>query len=370
MDSGTPSTVIPTPLAPPVALAPFRAQMLASQRIGDPQSARAFARPYRDVARRLARWESQGHVETLPHDALYLHEYTVGGLTARGLVGLIDLTRLAAPGQTPAVFPHEDVHPDQVRELADRMEEMAMNPAPILLVHEGPAALRALIHQIVVGEPDRAFTDRSGNQHRLWAITTPVTIRRVQELMAPAHVMIADGHHRYAGYLALARRHPGTGYDRGLAMIVDQRDTPLFLGAIHRVLPGRTLDEFGGWATDHGATIRLLDDQEAALQHLDPQTVVAGDGPRWLVVSLPTPAPVSPVEWLDQVLTDAEVSEVEFHHSVESALGRPDSLTVLLPTPALERIAEVAAAGNVLPEKATSFQPKPPLGVLMRHVDA
>lgn len=369
MDSGTPSTVIPTPLAPPVALAPFRAKMLASQRIGDPQSARAFARPYRDVARRLARWESQGHVETLAGDALYLHEYTVAGLTARGLVGLVDLTRLGTPDQEPAVFPHEDVHPDQVRELADRMGEMAMNPAPILLVHEGPADLRALVHQLVVGEPDRAFTDRSGNQHRLWTITAPATIRRLQELVAPTHLMIADGHHRYAGYLTLARRHPGTGYDHGLAMLVDQRDTPLFLGAIHRVLPGRTLEEFTSWAHAHGAEVGLLDDQEAALQHLDPQTVVVGDGPRWLIVSLPTTAPLSPVEWLDDVLTDAQVSDVEFHHSVESALGRSDCLSVLLPTPALDRIAEVAAAGGVLPEKATSFQPKPPLGVLMRHVD-
>ena len=55
--------------------------------------------------------------------------------------------------------------------------------------------------------------------------------------------LLADGHHRYAAYLQLQQANPGTPWDRGLAMLVDQDDTPLFLGAIHRTLPGTTLDE-------------------------------------------------------------------------------------------------------------------------------
>ena len=44
-------------------------------------------------------------------------------------------------------------------------------------------------------------------------------------------------------YLELQQRHPGTAADRGLAMLVDQDDTPLFLGAIHRTLARTSLED-------------------------------------------------------------------------------------------------------------------------------
>lgn len=368
MDSGTRTTVIPTPLGSPLRWTPFRAQRLSPQRIGDPQSARAFARPYTDVAQRLRRWEAQGHVLRSPVEAFHLHEYTVAGLTTRGLVGLLDLTHLAGPSEPPGLFPHEDVHPDQVRELAQRMEEMSMNPAPILLVHEGPAELRALIHQLVVADPDTTFTDRQGNQHRLWTIDDDHTVAKIQDLLAPAQIMIADGHHRYGAYLELARRHPHTGFGQGLAMVVDQKDTPLFLGAIHRVLPTVPLRELLDWASDSGARVTACADQDAAVQLLDNQTLAVGESEHWAAVMLPPGTEVSAVEWLSGLLDLHDDPEVEFHHSVESALAAERGTITLLPSPSLARIAHVAASGGVLPEKATSFQPKPPLGVMMRQV--
>ena len=44
------ATVVPPYVAKPLELPPFRAVMLAPGRVGDPASARALARPYRDVA--------------------------------------------------------------------------------------------------------------------------------------------------------------------------------------------------------------------------------------------------------------------------------------------------------------------------------
>ena len=72
-----PATAGPTSFA----LRPFHGLALSPQRVGDPASARAFARPYRDVAARLRRWEAQGHVVRDRGPALYVHEYTVGTLT-------------------------------------------------------------------------------------------------------------------------------------------------------------------------------------------------------------------------------------------------------------------------------------------------
>ena len=63
MDSGAPDPALG--VAGSVAARAFRALMLSPRRVGDPASARAFARPYRDVTERLRRWERQGH---LRHD--------------------------------------------------------------------------------------------------------------------------------------------------------------------------------------------------------------------------------------------------------------------------------------------------------------
>ena len=54
------ASVVPPYVATPLELLPFRAVMLAPERVGDPASARALARPYRDVAARLEQWIAQG----------------------------------------------------------------------------------------------------------------------------------------------------------------------------------------------------------------------------------------------------------------------------------------------------------------------
>ena len=74
------ATVVPPYVAKPLELHPFTAVMLAPSRVGDPASARALARPYRDVASRLLQWIEQGRATQDSSPALYLHEYTAAGL--------------------------------------------------------------------------------------------------------------------------------------------------------------------------------------------------------------------------------------------------------------------------------------------------
>src|SRR5690242_12798003 len=68
-------------VAGPLQLRRFTGLTLSPGRVGDPASARAFARPYRAVPERLAKWEQQGHLQRDETPALYLHEYTASGMT-------------------------------------------------------------------------------------------------------------------------------------------------------------------------------------------------------------------------------------------------------------------------------------------------
>lgn len=380
MDS--PEVVIPEYAAKPLRLTPFRGLMLARGRRADPAAVRAFARPYREVTWRLSRWIDAGQVVRSERPAVYLHEYTSGGLTIRGLVGLIDVSRRATDPDQRAILPHEGVHPRQVTELAEKMTELGVNPAPILLVHRGPAAIRHLLDELMAQQPpEHDYTDRTKQRHRIWPIEDRDQLELIDRHLGDAHAVIADGHHRYAAYLQLQRSNPGTGWDRGLAMLVDQDDTPLFLGAIHRILHGvdvaalrtavGTVDELG--FADCGT--------QEALGVLAPDTVVATDGHRWAALRfLPRWLPRDPRHPADRAVVEVVhhrvlpalpggVPAISYHHSVEQALRQARSgqgLALLMPAPDFDVVDRIVAGARLLPEKATSFQPKPTVGVLMR----
>ncbi len=174
MDSSL--VVGPPSVGRPLRLLPFRGWRLTPGRIGDPATARLFARPYRDVAERLDRWREAGQLLRDPEPAIYVHEYTAAGLTVRGLVGALDIAHRAATVADRAVIPHEGIHPEQVGELADRMSTWELNPAPILLVHRGPAPVRELVDRTLARPPLHEYVDRADQRHRVWAIHDPADI--------------------------------------------------------------------------------------------------------------------------------------------------------------------------------------------------
>lgn len=373
MDSG--GLVTPPYVAGPLRLLPFRGMMLAPASIGDPASARAFARPYKDVAARLTRWERFGRISQDAEPALYLHEYTARGITIRGLVGALEVSRRAAAADERAILPHEGIYPGQADDLADRMAEMLINPAPILLVHRAPTPVRDLVRRTMAGSPDHDFVDRSQQQHRIWTIRDPGSLEVVASAIAGSRALIADGHHRYAAYLRLQQRAPGGPADQGLAMLVDQDDTPLFLGAIHRVLTGTSVDDVRAAAEASGMTY-AESPQDAAVAALGPDRMVVTDTERWGVVTLHAPSDRAEVELLHERVVPALAHgprQVQYHHAVEDALAQaaPGTGTaVLLPAPDVDLVHRIALADRLLPEKATSFQPKPSLGVLIRSLRA
>jgi hypothetical protein len=371
MDTGT--VVTPPYVAGPLQLAPFRGLRLDPSRVGDPATARLFARPFRSVAGRVRQWEAQGHLVHEARPCLYLHEYTVNGVTVRGLVGALDVSRRAAGPAQRAVLPHEGIHPAQADNLADRMHQMDLNPAPILLVQDSPAQLRQLLRRQREATPDSSFVDRAGCAHRLWNLSDPLVLETIAELLAPTTAVIADGHHRYAAYLRLQQRQPGPGFDHGLAMIVDDGDTPLFLGAIHRVLHGSSVDDVAVAARSVGIVTRPAHQAEA-LAALSPGVLIATDNQRWLRVHVGARPDRVEIETLHDRLVPAlghGPTRITHHHSAADALShahRDDTTAILLPAPRFDQVQHVVEADRLFPEKATSFQPKPPLGVLLRRV--
>jgi hypothetical protein len=155
-------------------------------------------------------------------------------------------------------------------------------------------------------------------------------------------------------------------------MLVDHDDTPLFLGAIHRVLVGSSVRDVADAAAALGIATREVT-QEEAVAALGPATLVATDTRTWLVAELD----LSLDDRVEvEVLHDRLVPSlahgprrITYHHTAHDALhlaGPDHGTAVVRPAPTRAQVRQVGDAGRLFPEKATSFQPKPAFGVFIR----
>ena len=371
---------------------------------------------YADAARLLQQWQNEGILVTDDRPALYVYEQARPGgeVLQRGLIGALRLT----PPEVGTVLPHEDVAPGPVAGRRQLMEATDANLEPIFLLYDGdgdgnggggngagPAS--RLIGQVAGSRaPLLNIGTGDGIRHRLWAVTDPAEQAATAADLASRQALIADGHHRYAAYLQLQARKRAAGagagpWDAGLALLVDSAAFPPRIGAIHRSVPGLSLAS----ATRRAAaafTVRPLPDaaftglpfilnelREAAaggvafvvaaadgqaclLTDPEPEAVAAAmpdRSPRWRRLS----AAVLQELLLGQLwgVTDDEAS-VGVHHDAAHALaaaGRPPAgVAVLCPPLSAADVREVAAHGERVPRKSTSFAPKPRTGLVMRSL--
>lgn len=348
-----PETRAPALIAGPFRLLPFAARTLPAHVVGDSRRLVALA------SRRRALPPMLGDVAT---PALFLHEYRVEGRTVRGLVGLLDLSTPAPEGTRPdeaVVVPHELVSLPRAALLADQMRHLRMQPAPLLLTAEYPSTVRSVLDRVSGQPAEHSFLDHHGHQHRIWRLV-PTDESIVRDALRDTRALLADGHHRYAAYLGLAADGHAA---QGLVMLVDAAAGQLRAGGIHRVLTGITATELleclAGEAVPADRTAR---------PHAHELVIVSAES-AWLVR---TPPDLTPVEHLhDRTSSRTRAMPIAYVHEAEEALSLVDRehVAVLLPDWTPDELWTTLRRRPTLPEKSTSFQPKPPVGALMATLD-
>ena len=364
-------------------------------------TAPATGAAYADAARLLRDWQDDGILVPDPRPALYVYEQSLpaGPVLQRGLIGALRL----APLGTGPVLPHEDVIPGPVAGRRQLMEATGANLEPIFLLYDGngPGAVTAQIIDRAIGrEPLVTIHTDDGIWHRLWAVTDPAEQAEIAADLGSHQALIADGHHRYAAYLQLQarKRKAGAGpgpWDAGLALLVDSTEYPPRIGAIHRVVPGLRPAAAARLA-EQAFTVRALTGvtQPAALAALreasergtaflvaggqdfylftdpDPEAVreaMPGRSDRWRALSAAVMQELL-LGRLWHVKDDDE--HVEIHHDAEEALRTaarcPGVTAVICPPIAPGVVRDVAAHGEKVPRKSTSFAPKPRTGLVLR----
>lgn len=344
---------------------------------------RRFERPYLAVRDRLQTWRDKSFLRADDQPTLYVYEYTAEQTTVRGLIGLVGLR----DEDEGVVLPHEDVMPAPVDDRTVLMRTTETNLEPILLVHEGTARLRELIDDATRTTPLADFVALDGSAHRLWAITSTDCHGAIAGELAVSTALIADGHHRYAAYLALQAELRGeqtppdsSPWDFGLAMLVDQHDQALRVGPIHRSVGALTMSDLQDLSDERGDELDMHADREtafAALGHggADPglASFVVSDGQAWAVLRAGRTHDVDAAVLHETLFPAWHVAEeqVGYHHSLDQALHattRSAGLVVAVQPPSLAQVMASAARGVRMPRKSTSFSPKPRMGVVMRDL--
>ncbi|WP_328746034.1 DUF1015 domain-containing protein [Streptomyces sp. NBC_00285] len=348
------------------------------------------------AARTLRGWLSEGILAADPEPGLYVYEQHDGaGLLQRGIIGTL---RLSDPSEG-VVLPHEDVMPHVVADRAALMRATSANLEPLLLTYRGNGSTADFVERTAERTPLLSTTTEDGYSHRLWSVTDPADLARIQTDLAHHQALIADGHHRWATYRRLRAEHPSPSpWDHGLVLLVDTARYPLRVRAIHRLLHGVPV-----------ATSLALLDGLFRVRHLDVPLaealetladaacagnafLLAGDG-AFHLVDRPDPDLLSrtipgdrPTAWrtLDATVLHATLlahiwhipeddpARIAYIHDTAATVKKAerDGGTAVLMHPVREEVVrDLARQGVTMPRKSTSFGPKPASGLVLRALD-
>jgi uncharacterized protein (DUF1015 family) len=371
----------------------------------------------------LREWLSAGVLIRDRVAALYIYEQDAAdsSLLQRGIIGLVRL----GPPESAGILPHEGVLPGLVAGRRELMAATQANLEPIFLIYDGDqpgdavlTAARVMDRVAAERAPLVSITTEDGVTHRLWRLGDPAEQAAIAADLAGRRALIADGHHRYAAYMELQAemRAAGLGagpWDYGLAFLVDSAAYPPRLGAIHRVLPGLPPDRAAELAKAAFTVHDLPADLglDSALQRLaaagrEGTAFLLAGGPVFRLLSHPDPVQLAasmphgvsaPWQTLDasvmqhlllgrlwgvadserDVLIDHDAADAVRAVSgdatatdvAERGVGALFSAagTAVISNPAsFEDVIQIAARGERVPRKSTSFGPKPRTGLVLR----
>ncbi len=366
---------------------------------------------YRRAARTLAAWRSDGTFRKDPRPALYACEQAYappGSGEARVQRGFFGRLRLEPLEAGSSVRPHERTLAGPREDRYRLLRATGVNTSPVVgLYEDGSGDAAAILDDVAAGRPDVEVVDDDAVRHRLWTVPDDGDpdgpVARLTRLAGAGAITIADGHHRYETALRYRdeRRmsrscEEDPAFDYLLALLLESSCQELTVLPTHRVVrtlagdPGRLVttasalfdiepadrSRLEAWGAGSGGSGRfglwtraggfVLSARRTAFEDRLPQ---GGPAVRALDVTLLGVA----LEQLAGIGADAVAGgdRLAYTKSAPEAIGLvdaredgADAAFLLEPTP-VASIVEVAAQGDVMPQKSTYFHPKPLTGLVI-----
>jgi uncharacterized protein (DUF1015 family) len=351
---------------------------------------------YERAAKELDAWREQGILIQDEQPSLWTlaQDYIGPDGRARTRDGFFARVRVEeyGPGR---IRPHERTHPGPKEDRLRLTRATQTNLSPIFALYSDPAGAAAAA--LKNAEAWAQTTDDDGTVNRLGRVTDPAAIEAATQALGGTELLIADGHHRYETARVYAEEVGGEGPHRYVLMcLVALQDPGLTVFPTHRLVRGLSFEQQEALA----AALRrdfeiepLHDRAELAPATGDALRIGYIDSHfrRPLMLTLKSPAiadaalpgRAEPYRRLDTAvlealilkgalgLTDEDIDELNglgYARDFAQALELVDSAAYdaaffMAPTP-VERVHEVAAAGESMPPKSTYFVPKVGTGLV------
>jgi uncharacterized protein (DUF1015 family) len=351
---------------------------------------------YERAAEQLQSWRQEGVIVQDDKPALWTlaQDYTGPDGRHRTRRGFFARVRIEdyGPGK---VRPHERTHPGPKEDRLRLTRATRANLSPIFSLYSDPAGTAE--QALASSQPIAQTTDADGTVNHLGRVEDEAAIASVTEALAGTELLIADGHHRYETARVYAEEIGGEGPHRYVLMcLVSLQDPGLTVFPTHRLVRGLTSEQHEALATTlrRDFEIEPLADK-AQLAPAAGDTVRIGyidshfKRPYMLTLKDQAIADAAladhaePYRRLDTAVLEAlilkgtlgmsdedidELNGLGYARDFDQALeliedASYDAAFFMAPTP-IERVHEVAAAGESMPPKSTYFVPKVGTGLL------
>jgi uncharacterized protein (DUF1015 family) len=354
--------------------------------------------PYAHAAEILKGWSADGIVVRDQEPALWALQQAYTGPDGRPRTrhGIFARVRVEDYG-AGRIRPHERTHPGPKEDRLRLTRATRANLSPIFSLYDDPqGAAWGAIAPHVEGGPWGEVEEADGTVHRLWRVTDANALESVHDALQGVELLIADGHHRYETARVLAQE-PGApdGADHVLMCLVALQDPGLTVFPTHRLVT--QLDDAKRAALREALERDWIAEPTDDLEPAPGDKVRIGyyDGePRMLtlrdqaIADAALPGKPEPYRRLDTAVLEALVltgalgmteDDISHLHGLDYArtaqdararvdFGEADAAFFMAPTP-VERVRDVAAAGENMPPKSTYFYPKVLTGMLFNPLE-
>lgn len=365
---------------------------------------------YAAAARTQAGWRADGTLVADASPTITLHEMTFrtrdgGERTATGIFARVRLEPFEPGG---GIRRHERTLTGPKEDRFALLRATRTNLSPVILLHEGErGGVRDAIARLTAGPADAIAATDDGVRHRTWVRDgADPDAAALLALVGASPLTIADGHHRYETALRYREEQRQAGgaeadpaWDTILALLYHIDDAPPVLPT-HRVVRGGPSGESLLAAIADLVAVERLDGPDAVMARMAAAPGFHGDATgtgRLGFVSGGVAAILTVREAAIAPLLDGTASAASRGLDVNrvaallgrigidaAALAAGDRLvyvkvaadavaqavdgdaaaTFLLDGPPVSAVTRVAAAGEVMPQKSTYFDPKAPTGLL------
>lgn len=354
-------------------------------------------RVYQKASENLQQWIREGVFIQDPSPCFYVYRLRMGNHIQTGLLACVSIKEY----EEGKIKKHENTRLEKEKDRVQHIQYVNAHTGLVFLVYSAEKKIETLIEEITKTQPVYQFIHDFNVEHTLWVVSESKLIQQLQNAFSLVpHLYIADGHHRAAAAVQVARlrqkenpNHTGNEeYNFFPAVIFpDSQVKILNYNRVVRDLNGLSKEGFFSllskdfivepWSNSHSGpyipekrhSIGMYIDHEWYAVHAKPGIISPTDPIAELDVSILQNHVLGPILNIHDPRVDSRiqfVGGIYGHEKLEELVNRDGfAVAFLLYPTGIDQLKRVADAGRMMPPKSTWFEPKLRSGLVVHLLE-